>query len=96
MATLCTGCVRFLNRVEARRYNARVTDQIPSGRPGVTARRFPSNAEADRHDAEFWRQLPPHERVLLAWKLSVEQWELLGRAPDEPGLCRSVASVRRG
>jgi hypothetical protein len=71
-----------------------VTDRIGPIRPGITARRFASNAEADRHDAEFWRQVPPHERVLLAWQLSVEQWQLIGRAPDEPGLCRSVASVR--
>jgi hypothetical protein len=61
----------------------------------VTARRFASNAEADRHDAAFWRQIPPAERVLLAWRLSVEQWQLLGRQPDEPGLCRSVARVHR-
>jgi hypothetical protein len=69
-----------------------VSDRV--SRPGTTARRFASNTEADRHDAEFWRQMPPHERVLLTWRLSVEQWQLLGRAPDEPGLCRSVASLR--
>jgi hypothetical protein len=63
-------------------------------RPGLTARRFSSNAEADRHDAEYWRQIPAAERVLLAWRLSVEQWALTGRMPDEPGLCRSVAVVR--
>jgi hypothetical protein len=51
-----------------------------SARPGITARRFASNAEADRRDAEFWRQMPPHERVLLTWRLSVDQWELLVRA----------------
>jgi hypothetical protein len=81
--------------VRARRYNAAVTDSIPSSDRPVTGRRFSSNAEADRHDAEFWQQIPAADRVLLAWRLSVEQWELLGRAPDEPGLCRSVASVRR-
>jgi hypothetical protein len=72
-----------------------VADSVPSPRPGITTRRFSSHAEADRHDAEFWNAIPPHERVLLVWRLSVEQWQLLGRAPDEPGLCRSVASVRR-
>ena len=72
-----------------------VTDLRQGPRRDLTARRFSSNAEADRHDAEFWRQMPQSERVLLAWRLSVEQWELLGRAPDESGLCRSVASVRR-
>jgi hypothetical protein len=69
-----------------------VTDRL---RPNVTARRFASNAEADRHDVEYWRRIPADERVLLAWRLSVEQWQLSGRAPDEPGLCRSVARVVR-
>jgi hypothetical protein len=61
----------------------------------IVTRRFASNAEADRHDREFWLQMSPQQRVMRVWQLSVEQWGLLGRAPDEPGLCRSVASVRR-
>jgi hypothetical protein len=72
-----------------------VAERNSSVRHGVTVRRFASNAEADRHDADYWRALSPHERVLQAWRLSVEQWQLLGRSPDEPGLCRSVASIRR-
>jgi hypothetical protein len=64
-------------------------------RPNITVRRFGSNAEAAGHDAGFWRQMSAGERVRLAWRLSVEQWQLAGRAPDEPGLCRSVASVHR-
>jgi hypothetical protein len=74
---------------------ATVTDKVRAPRPHLTTRRFSSNAEADQHDAQFWRQMPADERVLMAWRLSVEQWQLLGREPDEPGLCRSVASVRR-
>ena len=35
------------------------------------------------------------ERVLLAWRLSLEQWQLSGHPPHEPGLCRSVARVTR-
>jgi hypothetical protein len=69
-----------------------VTDRV---RPGITTRRFSSNSEADQHDAEFWMQMPARDRVLLTWRLSVEQWQLLGRKPDEPGLCRSVARVHR-
>ena len=61
----------------------------------MTTRRFDSNADADRHDAEYWRRVAPAERVLQAWRLSLEQWRLSGRAADDPGLCRSVASVRR-
>lgn len=69
-----------------------VTDRAPRR---ATVRRFTSNAEADAHDAEYWRQMSPGDRVLFAWRLSCEQWELLGRKADEPGLCRSVARVRR-
>ena len=72
-----------------------VTDPARHGNRVITGRSFPSNADADRHDAEFWRQLPAEQRVLLVWRLSVEQWQLPGRGRDEPGLCRSVASVRR-
>jgi hypothetical protein len=60
----------------------------------MTVRRFASHAEADRHDLEFWMRIPPHERVLQAWRLSQEQWQLAG-LPDEFGLCRSVARVQR-
>jgi hypothetical protein len=66
-----------------------------AGPRNITVRRFASNAEADRHEAEFWHAMPAHERVLLAWRLSVEQWELKGRKADEPGLCRSVAHLQR-
>jgi len=71
-----------------------VTDPARRG-SRVTGRRFPSNADADRHDPEFWGQLPADQRVLLVWQLSVEQWQILGRGPYEPGLCRSVTSIRR-
>jgi hypothetical protein len=61
----------------------------------VTIRRYANAAEADRHDVEYWRQLSDAERVLYAWHLSQELWTLRGELPDEPGLCRSVARVRR-
>jgi hypothetical protein len=61
----------------------------------ITVRRFASSDDADRHDLEFWQQLPVADRVLLVWQLSREQWELSGHPPYEPGLHRSVASVRR-
>ena len=64
-----------------------------SGR--VTVRRFASAAEADRHDAEYWVSIAPAERLLQVWRLSVELWRWRGEFRDEPGLCRSVASVRR-
>ncbi|MCL4814602.1 MAG: hypothetical protein KJ061_19110 [Vicinamibacteraceae bacterium] len=80
------------DRRPVRRYTCWVTAKL---RRGVTVRRFSSNAEADRHDLDYWKQIPPADRVRLAWTLSVEQWQLAGRQPDEPGLCRSVARVHR-
>jgi hypothetical protein len=58
-------------------------------------RRYASSAESNRHDVEFWMEIPVAERILLVWKLSREQWRLRGDASNE-GLCRSVASIRRG
>ena len=53
-----------------------------AGRIGV--RRYTSAAEADRHDLEFWMQMPDAERILLVWRLSQELWRLRGDLPDEP------------
>jgi hypothetical protein len=61
----------------------------------ITVRRYASAADADRHDLEFWMQLPASERVLQVWRLSQEQWTLAGHPPHESGLCRSVARVVR-
>jgi hypothetical protein len=61
----------------------------------MTVRRFTSHADADRSDREYWLQMSPAERVLQTWRLSEEFWRMRGEFPDEPGLCRSVASVRR-
>jgi len=61
----------------------------------VTVRRFASLAEADRHDLEYWRQIPEAERIRQVWRLSQELWRLRGDLPDESGLSRSVARIRR-
>jgi hypothetical protein len=61
----------------------------------MTVRRYSSAAEADKHDLDFWTQLPAAERVLQVWRLSQELWRLRGGLPYEPGLSRSVASIRR-
>jgi len=61
----------------------------------LVVRRFESSEEADRHDLEFWQQIPERERILQVWQLSQELWRLRGELRDEPGLCRSVACVRR-
>ena len=61
----------------------------------MTVRRYASAAEADRHDLEFWLEIPERERVVRVWQLSQELWRLRGTPPDEQGLCRSVARVCR-
>ncbi len=61
----------------------------------MTVSRYASAAEADRHDLELWMQISDAERVLHTWRLSDEIWRLRGDLPDEPGLYRSVGSVRR-
>jgi hypothetical protein len=70
-------------------------DERASRAARITVRRYASSAEADRHDLEFWARMSDAERVLQAWRLSQEVWRLRGDLPDEPGLCRSVARVRR-
>jgi len=71
------------------------TDRRSGRADRLSVRRFASSAEADRHDLEFWLQIPERERVLQAWRLSEELWRLHGALPHEPGLCRSVARVHR-
>jgi hypothetical protein len=75
-------------------------DPMPADSTGtrarrVTVRRFATAAEADRHDLEYWQQLSPAQRILQTWRLSQELWQLRGDPPDEPGLSRSVARIRR-
>jgi hypothetical protein len=61
----------------------------------ISIRRYASAAEADRDDLRYWLEIPEAERVLHAWRLSVEQWRLRGELPNEPGLCRTVARILR-
>jgi hypothetical protein len=77
------------------RYNTLMDMNARARARRVTVRRFASAAEADRHDLEYWRSIPASERLLHVWRLSVELWQWRGEFRDEPGLCRSVASVRR-
>ena len=71
------------------------SDSVHARRSRATVRRYASAAEADRHDLEFWMQIPDAERVLQVWRLSQELWRLRGDLPDESGFSRSVARVRR-
>jgi hypothetical protein len=62
----------------------------------ITIRKARFGAEDERLDREFWAQLSPDERILETWRLSLELWEMKGWDAGEPGLCRTVARVRRG
>jgi hypothetical protein len=64
-------------------------------RSDITVRKFTSHEEADKADLAYWLQLSPAERVLLVWRLSVDQYQLRGDPPYEPGLHRSVTRVYR-
>ena len=64
-------------------------------RARASVRRYESAAEADRDDLAFWMQMPDTDRILQVWRLSQQMWRLRGDMTDEPGLCRSVARVRR-
>ena len=63
---------------------------MTNARP-ITLRIARTADEAARLEREFWAALPPEERVLEAWRLTLELWALKGWDPDEPGL-RRVAS----
>jgi len=46
-------------------------------------------------EAALWDRVSPEERMVEAWRLTEEIWQLKGWDPGEPGLHRSVARVVR-
>lgn len=70
-------------------------DQASSRRARMEIRIHRSLEEHDREDRAFWAALSPEVRIMHVWKLSEEQCRLRGEFPDEPGLCRTIAIVRR-
>jgi hypothetical protein len=68
---------------------------------GATARVIrPDTEEAaglDAADDAYWDAVPPEQRMMLAFRLSLHQWSLRGWREDEAAarLRRSVARVRR-
>ena len=61
----------------------------------IQVRVYSTLAAHDRDDAAYWAALPVDERVLQVWTLSEAQYRLRGEFPDESGLPRFVARVRR-
>jgi hypothetical protein len=70
-------------------------DAVEARRHRMQVRIYSSLAAQDRADASYWAALPVEVRVMQVWKLSEAQWRLRGELPDESGLPRSTASVRR-
>lgn len=59
-------------------------------RPGDDPKRL------EDFDTDFWLAIPVDERMDAVWDLSARMWKLAnGGSLPEPGLCRSIASVRR-
>lgn len=54
----------------------------------VTVRLYRTVAEHEADDRDFWKAIPPEDRVLETWRLSEELWRLKGEFNDEPGLSR--------
>ena len=67
-----------------------------SSRQDITIRICRTAAEEEAADREFWQRLTPAERIEDTWLLSEELLRLRNEFIDEPGLCRSVARLRRG
>lgn len=63
-------------------------------RPRRTLERFASHAEAAAREREYWALLTDAERVLETWRLSDEQWRLMGQT-DESRFSRSVTRLLR-
>ncbi len=61
-----------------------------------TVGKYELGEESENADARFWLSIPVDQRALAVWDVSIEAWSLVDRdAANEPGLCRSVASVDR-
>jgi hypothetical protein len=64
-------------------------------RRAMTVRKTTLELLDDSFDVEFWDSISHDERFAEAWRLSEELWQLSGKDPLEPGLCRSTARVVR-
>ena len=71
-------------------------DEVAARRARMTVRRFNSHAEADRHDLEYWMEMPAADRVALVWQLSVQAWQFKEPAFHESRLRRDVVRTLRG
>jgi hypothetical protein len=73
-----------------------ITHMSARGSGRITVRKARLGAEDARLDREYWERIPPADRVLETWRLSLELWRWKGWDRDESGLCRTVARVIRG
>jgi hypothetical protein len=47
-------------------------------------------------DSQFWRGIPPAERLALVWSLVLEAGQWKGELGGQPRLQRSVCRIERG
>lgn len=57
----------------------------------VTARKVRIEEADDRFDREFWAHIPPEQRFVETWRLSLELWQLLAASAR----LSQLASARR-
>lgn len=46
-------------------------------------------------DIEFWQELTDEQRLKAVWDMTVFNWEVKGKNPDELRLQRSITNFRR-
>ena len=75
-------------------YNGTGMDRRDERRQG-TARVVGLHADDGSFDREFWRGIPPKERLELVWAMTLEARHWRGERGGQPRLQRSVCRVER-
>ena len=68
--------------------------EAPRLRPNATAR-LRRLHEEDDFDREFWRAVPPDERLAMVWEMALEYLAWMDPNASEPRLQRTVCRVER-
>ena len=67
-----------------------------SRRSGATSRVVAMHEDDGSFDREFWRQIPPADRMAMVWDMVLEVLEWQGKLDGgEPRLQRSVCRLER-
>ena len=71
-----------------------MTPDPATPRRTITGRLARMGADEQAFDIEFWRSIPPHQRVELLWDMVRDALAVKG-ITDEPRLQRSVGRLQR-